>query len=344
MNINVLSWHITPLHEILKRRGRLSHAYLIHGREGIGKVEFARALAQSLLCENADQGGIACGTCPACHWFTQGNHPDFREIVPAALQADAAGEEGEAVAETAKPEKKSTQITIDQVRDIGQLIALSTHRDGYRVVLIHPAEAMNQAAANALLKTLEEPTPRTLILLVTNRPGRLMATVRSRCQKLLVTGPALADALAWLKTEGVDEPATLLAQAGGAPLLARDWADADYQAQRRTFLNALGDPAHGDWVNLAASLEKADLRDVVRWLQAWCCDLIYQKSAEQIRHHPDFRPAIERVAQSAQLVALFRYESSLRSARQTISHPLNARLLLEQLLISYADTVISPSR
>jgi DNA polymerase-3 subunit delta' len=344
MTIEILRWHIAPLHEILKRRGKLSHAYLIHGREGIGKVEFARVLAQSLLCEDADQGGIACGTCPACHWFTQGNHPDFREIIPAVLQADAAGDEGETVAENARPEKKSTQITIDQVRDIGQFVALSTHRDGYRVILIHPAETMNQAAANALLKTLEEPTPRTLILLVTNRLGRLMATVRSRCQKLLVTFPAQADALAWLKTEGVDEPATLLAQAGGAPLLARDWADADYQAQRRIFLNALGDPAHGDWVALAASYEKSNLQDVVRWLQTWCCDLIYQKSAVQIRHHPDFTPAIERVAQSAPLVALFRYESSLRSTRRTIAHPLNARLVLEQLLISYADTVTFPSR
>jgi DNA polymerase-3 subunit delta' len=343
MTIDVLHWQIAPLCEILKRRGMLAHAYLIHGSEGIGKVEFARALAQSLLCEAADQSGIACGTCPACHWFMQGNHPDFREIVPAALQAGTAGEEEETVEEATKPEKKSTQITIEQVREIGQLVALSTHRDGHRVVLIHPADAMNQAAANALLKTLEEPTPRTLILLVTNRPGRLMATVRSRCQKLLVAGPTRADALAWLKAEGVAEPASLLAQAGGAPLLARGWADADHQAQRRSFLKTLGDPGNADWLTLAASLEKADLRVVVRWLQTWCCDLIYQKSAGQIRHHSDFRPALERLAHNAHLTELFRYESNLRSARRTISHPLNARLLLEQLLISYADTVITPS-
>ncbi len=342
MTINVFNWHIGPLREVLKRRKTLPHAFLIHGKEGIGKVEFARALAQSLLCENYDDSGIACGQCPACHWFIEGNHPDFREVIPAALQPESAEEEN-AASESAKVEKKSVQITIDQIRELGAMVALSSHRDGFRVLLIHPAEAMNPAAANALLKTLEEPTPGIVILLVANQPGRLLATVNSRCQKLAVTPPTLTQALDWLKAEGVNAPEILLAQADGAPLLARDWADIEYQNQRKTFLRALGDPARSDWLSVAAGLEKSNLRHVVHWLQTWCCDLIYQKSTAQIRHHPDFKQALEQVAAGAALLALFRYESQLRSARRTIAHPLSARLLLEQLLLSYADAVNSSS-
>lgn len=344
MTINIFSWHSDPLCEVLRRRNSLPHAFLVQGREGIGKVEFARALSQSMLCENPGNDGLACDECPACHWFVEGNHPDFREIVPEALQAESAsGESGEAGAESAKPEKKSEQITVDQIRGIGSLVTLSSHRDGFRVLLIHPAEAMNPAAANAILKTLEEPTPRTLILLVANRPARLLATVRSRCQKLLVPAPGEPEALAWLKAEQIENPEILLAQAGGAPLLARNLADTDYQKQRRAFLIALGDPARSDWLSVAVGLEKSDLRQVVNWLQTWCCDLILQKSVAQVRHHPDFISAVAQVADRAPLRALFHYESMLRSARRNISHPLNARLLLEQLLLSYADTVNSPA-
>ena len=342
MTIKVFNWHVDPLREVLKRRKTLPHAFLIHGKEGIGKVEFARALAQSLLCESYDDSGIACGQCPACHWFVEGNHPDFREVIPAALLPDSAEEESVA-SESAKAEKKSMHITIDQIRELGAMVALSSHRDGFRVLLIHPAEAMNPAAANALLKTLEEPTPGVVILLIANQPGRLLATVNSRCQKLAVPAPAPAEALAWLKAAGVSEPEIVLAQAGGAPLLALDYADIEYQNQRKTLLRALGDPARSDWLSMAASLEKSNLDHVVHWLQTWCCDLIYQKSTSQIRHHPDFKPALEQVAKGAALIALFRYESQLRSARRTIGHPLSARLLLEQLLLSYADAVNSPS-
>jgi DNA polymerase III subunit delta' len=340
MTIKVLSWHYAPLKEILRRREDLAHAYLIHGRQGMGKVDFARALAQSLLCETPAPEGIACGECPACHWFGQGNHPDFREIVPDALNTERSQEDdGEIDAEGTKPEKRSVQITIDQVRDIGQFMSLSTHRGGFRILLVHPAEALNLAAANALLKTLEEPLPRTLILLVANQPGRLLATVRSRCQRLLVAAPGRDEALAWLQDQGVNEPDMLLSQAGGAPLLALRWADADFQAQRKAFLNALSDPARADWLAVAADYEKVDLGHVVHWLQTWCCDLIYQSSVRQIRHHRDFASALERLAHGARLPTLLRYESMLRGVRRSIAHPLNARLLLEQLLISYNQAV-----
>ena len=338
--IPVLAWQQMPLAELLARRERMPHALLIHGRKGIGKVVFARALAQSLLCETPGADGIACGICPACGWFTEANHPDFREIVPEAMSALDDEDDGPA-AEPAKPEKKSAWITIDQVRDIGQFMTLSTHRDGFRVLLVHPADAMNAAAANALLKTLEEPARRSLILLVSDQPGRLLATVRSRCQKFALAVPDSAAAIAWLVGQGVDgatAPA-LLAQAGGAPLLALQWAEPDYRAQRRRFLEALSAPNDADWLGLAAAFEKSDLRQVMHWLQTWCADLILQKSAGRIGYNPDCRGALEALARRAPLPALFRYESQLRSSRRTLAHPLNARLLLEQLFLSYNRTV-----
>lgn len=336
MSIAILPWHIEPLRELLSRRERLPHALLVYGRQGIGKVEFARALAQSLLCE-APEEGLACGQCPACHWFDEHNHPDFRELFPEALAEDDTDGE-EAVDPDAKDKKKSREIKIEQIRNIADFMTLSTHRDGFRVLLVHPAEAMNLAAANALLKTLEEPPPRTAILLVTDSIGRLLATIKSRCQRILVPAPDEATALAWLTAQGAVDVDAALAAAGGAPLDAIAFADAEYQSQRRQFVQTLAD-TNADYLATAQAFEKADLVNVVTWLQTWVSDLALSRLTGQVRHHRDQKVALSRLATRLSLPALFRYESQLRQARRSIHHPLNARLLLEQLLISYAQAI-----
>src|SRR6185436_8899752 len=160
------------------------------------------------------------------------------EIVPEAT----AEEEGEGTdtlpAEGAKPEKaKSLVIKIDQVRAVADFVSLTTHRAGFRVLVVRPAEAMQPAAANALLKTLEEPPPSTIIALVSDRPSRLLATIRSRCRQLALPMPARDAALAWLKAQGIANAETALAIAGGAPLLAVDLAQPDEEALRRKLLN-----------------------------------------------------------------------------------------------------------
>src|SRR5688572_22336339 len=199
-------------------RERMPHALLIHGPAGIGKVQFARALAAAMLCETPG-AKEACGHCASCHWLSQGNHPDFREILPEAAVEE---EEGEAEAEVGKAEKaKSLVIKIDQIRAVADFISLSTHRDGHRVLVLHPAEALQPASANALLKTLEEPPPRTLIAMVSDRPARLLPTLRSRCRKIALGPPPRAAALAWLRGQAVEQPEAALDAAGGAPLLDR---------------------------------------------------------------------------------------------------------------------------
>jgi DNA polymerase III subunit delta' len=234
--------------------------------------------------------------------------------------------------------KKSKEIKIDQVRELAHFMTLSTHRDGFRVLVIYPAETMNLAAANALLKTLEEPPPRTVILLVTDQMARLLATIRSRCQRILLAPPNAEEALKWLEGQNVLKPETALAMAGGAPLDAIAFADRTYQTERQAFLSALTD-AQSDYVAAAQSFEKSDLVNIVTWLQTWVADIVIAKLAGQVRHHVDHQKEITRIAARVELPKLFRYESSLRQTRRSISHPLNARLLLEQLLISYQQAI-----
>lgn len=336
MSIDILPWHRAALTELLARRETLPHAMLVYGRQGIGKIEFARAMAQSLLCESPESG-IACGKCPACGWFREGNHPDFRELLPESMSDDDIDTDAPVDPE-AKEKKKSKEIKIEQIRDIAAFMTLTTHRAGFRVLLVHPAEAMNPAAANALLKTLEEPPPHTVILLVTDRIGRLLATIRSRCQRLMVPSPDEATALQWLKAQGIADAPTALAQAGGAPLDAIAFADNNYQAERIAFVRVLSD-SNADYLAAAQAFEKADPVSVITWLQTWVSDLVLSRFTGDVRHHRDQKVALSRIATRVNLPALFRYESQLRQARRSINHPLNARLLLEQLLISYSNAI-----
>jgi DNA polymerase-3 subunit delta' len=324
-------WHRAELERLLADRAHMPHALLVSGRAGIGKTGFARALAAGVLCESA-RGGLACGACASCHWLSQGNHPDYREIVPEAAEEESEAEEGPA----AKAEKaKSVVIKIDQIRAVADFISLSTHRSGFRVLLLHPAESMQPAAANALLKTLEEPPPQTLIVLVSDQPGRLLATIRSRCRSLALPAPPEEEALQWLRAEGVAAPETALAAAGGAPLLARELAAPEEAELRKRILSELARPGGADTLTFAATVERARVERLIYWMQTWVHDLVQVRLAGQIRHHRDFATALQSRARGCDVDALFALDRELASARRLASHPLNPRLLAEHLLMAY---------
>jgi DNA polymerase-3 subunit delta' len=327
-----LPWHRAALERLLAERSRLPHALLVHGPSGTGKAEFARALAAGVLCESPRRG-LACGECPSCHWFSQGNHPDFREIVPEAT----ADEEGEgAEMETAKAEKaRSLVIKIDQVRAVADFIALSTHRSGFRVLVLRPAESMQPAAANAILKTLEEPPPSTIIVLVSDRPARLLPTIRSRCRQLALPMPPGNLALAWLKEQAIASPETVLALAGGAPLLARDLAGPEEEALRRRLFAELARPGGADPLQFATAIDRGAVERTIQWLQTWVHDLVRVKMGGGARHHADLAPALQAKAAAADLDALFALERELAAARRLAAHPLNPRLVAEHLLMAY---------
>jgi DNA polymerase-3 subunit delta' len=216
------AWNQPILDSLIARAGRLPHALLIHGPRGVGKAALGERIAQTLLCEG--KGKKPCLACDACRWFLSGNHPDFRRLEPEAL-AKLPPIDLEDEAPAAKRSKQpSIEIKIDQVRELASFLYVRSHRGGMRVALVHPAEDMNENAANALLKGLEEPPAAAMFILVSHRPAQLLPTIRSRCVAVPVPIPPREAALQWLAAQGSKDAERWLAYAGGAPLRALDYA------------------------------------------------------------------------------------------------------------------------
>lgn len=162
------------------RQDRLPHALLFTGSEGLGKQAFAQAWARFLLCQSKTSLEYACGQCSGCRLICAGNHPDLI---------------------TLSPEEDSKIIKIDSIRKMIDQLSQTSHRAGYQVVILYPAESLNKAAANALLKTLEEPSGAVILLLVSHRPGALPATLLSRCQRISFSSSAHSETVQWLTRE-----------------------------------------------------------------------------------------------------------------------------------------------
>jgi DNA polymerase III subunit delta' len=342
------------------------HALLLRGRKGLGKLAFGCYLAKSRLCENPSAEGEACQTCASCRWFEQGSHPDYRLIEPEAISAqstmagslDDNGEDGSSdigpgstpgsasgattESSSAKSRKKpSKQISVAQIRDLADFINISSHQNGYKIILLHPAETMNAAAANALLKNLEEPPPRTLFILVTHHAQYLLPTIRSRCLQVAMPVPDPATAIAWLEQQGIKDPETCLASAGYAPLSALEFNDDDYLERHGDFIEQISVLADFNPIALAEALQKSDLPTVVNWLQKWCYDLMSFRTTGKVRYHLDRLAAIKLLAPGIEPRSLATYSRTLAGAQLLANHPLNTRLFLEELLFSYV-TALSP--
>ena len=220
----IYKWNQQLWANLTKRVGRLPHALLIHGPAGTGKRALAEHFAQFLLCEGQPEHTRPCGRCEACRWFTAGNHPDVRWLEPEAIAKPSAMEEGEPEGRSTRAAKPSLEIKVEQVRALAEFLNIGSHRGGYRIALIHPAEDMNLHAANSLLKSLEEPSSGAVFVLVSHRPARLLPTIRSRCVAVPVGLPAREDAEAWLRESGAPDAGRWLAVAGGAPLRALEHA------------------------------------------------------------------------------------------------------------------------
>jgi DNA polymerase-3 subunit delta' len=330
-------WHQKELTALLAEARRRPHALLIRGPQGIGKLAFAEAIAQALLCQQPVAGGAACGRCTACNWAGQGSHPDLKRLEPSSLSRahDAEQETEEGVPE--KKEKVSDEILIKQVRAMEDFINLTSHQGGMKVVLIHPAEALNVASSNALLKNLEEPPPSTCFLLVTHRWHHLLPTVISRCRQVPLAPPAPEAARAWLEEQGVSEPELALAHAGGAPLLAAGF-DEEYWSLRNGFLKALG-AKDLNALALAEQIDDARPALVVGWLQKWAHDIACRNAGGAVGYNPDFAAAVEAVAARVDPVQATRFLRRVVRLQRIAAHPLNARLFFEELLLSYAAFV-----
>jgi DNA polymerase-3 subunit delta' len=310
----------------------LPHALLVHGRSGLGKTVLARLFAQRLLCEGPADADLPCGTCPACAWFAQGNHPDFRILEPEAL---AEAREPEDEPRKRESETASRQIRIDQVRELQDFLAIGTHRGGLRAVVVRPAEAMNTATANALLKSLEEPPPGTVFILVSSAPERLLPTVRSRCQKIPVAPASAADAIGWLRARGVaHDVEAALAYAANAPLAALE--DTEERAVRDAFVAGRLATGARDALELADACQGVAPPRVVLWLRKWAVDLVLARTAGTVRYHQRHASALRGLAGSLAPERLLKFERSLAGAAAVAQHPLNPRLFLEDVFLRYA--------
>lgn len=299
-------------------QGRLPHALLICGVPGLGKAAFALALAKAVLCERPTAEGYACGGCRSCALYVAGTHPD-RMLV--------------------QPESPEKPIRIDAVRELIDFLTLSPSLHGRRVVVVQPADALNVFAANSLLKTLEEPAPSALLILVSDRPASLPATVRSRCQLLRFGAPDTAEAHAWLHGRlGDDARATIaLARAGGAPLRALELADETALAGRTRLIGALSRLASGqtDAGSLADELADGLGGPLLDMFVAWLRDLIRVGTGASAREYPDYQRELLARREGLDLARLFECLDQAMRLRASLGNGLNAALQFEALLIRY---------
>jgi DNA polymerase-3 subunit delta' len=329
----IYPWQKDDWLRLQELRKRPPHGLLFKGSKGIGKLDLALNFAQSLLCEQPDAEQFACGNCPSCHWFGQGSHPDFRLIQPEALSPDSV--------ESESGKKPSKQISVDQIRGLADFFGMSAHQGGRRVIVVHPAESMNTNAANALLKSLEEPPPGLSFILVTHKPQQLLPTILSRCLSFALPSPDVVSTTRWLAEQGVKNPEDMLAASGFAPLQA---AQLDEQVgggeARGKLLRAVRQPAAMDVFALADALQKTEQVLVVQWLQQWCYDLASMKLAGKLRYHPGEEAVIGKLVESVAPLNLARLQKYMQVAKREAQHTLNPKLFFESLLLAYRQLIL----
>lgn len=338
-----MRWHFPVWEQLVRMQGSLPHAILLHGPAGTGKSVFAEHLAKSLLCENKTPDGHACQSCLSCGWFDQYSHPDYRRILPAALEAEkgiaddsveaADGEEEKSTGRSTR--EPSRRISIDQIRQLTDIINLSTHRAGLRIICLWPAEALTTESANALLKMLEEPPPGTVFILVTNNINALLPTILSRCRKLAMPMPEFQVALDWLKEQGVNDPETWLVEQGGAPLSALEEAQGGNREEMDAFLAALASPSVDMTLKIAEKLQRSSARHIIAWQQRWLYDLLSIAMSGRQRYFPRYKKVLEAQAAKVSIDELLRLIRKTADRNRVAEHPLVLRLLIEDILLDY---------
>lgn len=332
-DLKQIQWNSSIKEQLLGQGlDRIPHAMLLAGPAGVGKTAFSEQLAALLLCESLTAETVACGDCQACRWLDAGNHPDFRRVAPDGDAEEDAGE---------KSKKRGPgSIRIDQIRELEAFVFVGSHRNGNRVVLVTEADAMNGAAANALLKILEEPPPSVYFILISSRTKSLLPTIRSRCRVIAFTPPDAVAAAAWLAGAGLEKQAVrYLDLAGGAPMRVAQWKDEEQLAPLDALVDSLLAPP-SDPVALANrwdALLKGDgqfrMENLVEEIQRWLFDLAQERMAGELRYHRGWpRP---KGLQNLNPIALLAAWREVTQFRRSARHPLNQLLFLENLAAHY---------
>ncbi|HEX5462345.1 MAG TPA: DNA polymerase III subunit delta' [Steroidobacteraceae bacterium] len=295
--------------------GRLPHALLIHEAPGAGGEWLAGWVAQMVLCSSRQE--VPCQRCASCQRTSQRQHPDLAVV---------------------RPLEASTQIRIEQVRELAAELALTAHQGGYKVGILSPADSMNRFSANALLKTLEEPPQGTLLMLVASQPSRLPATILSRCQRVRVRAPERDDAIAWLQaTRGPADWGRVLTVLGSAPMAAAGTDPAavvEVAAEVRRGLEEAASGA-GDPVATAERWARSELPLRLTCVENWLTERIRgQVGAGSLFTEVRAGAHPRGHGKSLDLHQLFGLLDAVRELKSSFDAPINRGLALESLLRS----------
>lgn len=344
-----LPWQTADAQRLLNHPDQLPHALLIFGMAGCGKHEFALALAATLLCEDR-KDGWACGTCEGCRLVASGNHPDLARVRPEALAAregagppedDAQGQvEQESTA--AGKRKLSEELRIDQIRALEPWYHRATHRGGWRIVVLYPADALSVVSANALLKALEEPPPNTLFFMTSDAPDRLLPTIVSRCQKFALSLPDHEQSTAWLSARGINNPETWLAACAGAPLAAlalSETLDAACPSWAQSLIKQIAQGSVVDVASLADTLAKSPALGWLSVLQRLSFDLTLAGAGLPLRYYPDLQSLAASVCERVSLDQATDLCHWINQQATLASHPLNSKLFAQACVQRFCDVV-----
>jgi len=306
---------------VAQNNKHLAHALLLSGMADCGKKDFATAIAHSILCENTDEKGKACGQCKNCHVFKAGSHPDYKCIELLEGKKD---------------------ISIAQIRELSQFLELSCSYGQSKVAIINDVDRMNEKASNSLLKTLEEPPANTVIILETSQPSALLATINSRCQKIVFPVPDKAMAIAWLQTQKLDHKAeNLLSIATGRPLLAKKLDDKALLDSRKSLAGdlCLLLNEQRDYVDLAKNWEKEDFQVLLNWQLAWVQDLLLKAEKSQENHKSiDINKQLNQLFLLLNTTRLWNLYDNLLNLMKLAKHPVNKILFAEKMLLIWLET------
>ena len=316
LSVDSLPWLQGPqrrMREALSAR-RLPHALLLLSVPGLGAEQLANWIAALVLCES--ETTRPCGACASCQLLRADSHPDCHVV---------------------RIEEDAQQIKVDQIRQLIESLTLSSYRGGYKVGLVEGAEALNANGANAFLKTLEEPTDNTLLIMVAKPSHRLPATIASRCMRVQLRAPERAAALGWLEGQGEKHGnwSAALELAGGAPLLAVEFEKVGIAALEQEMQEHLRQMAAGavDVTLLAGSWVKSEENLRLIWLENWITRRIHAycgatsslQSAEPVR--------LPAALLKPKIRALFELLDASRELRRFAATGLNQQLALEGLLL-----------
>jgi DNA polymerase-3 subunit delta' len=318
-------WQTKQWHAIFTRwqNKKFPHALLLTGPQGLGKLAFAQNVAARLLCPTiSHQQEFACGTCSSCELIKAETHPDLFTI---------------------QPESDSSVIKIEQIRELLLSLQQTAQQSSQQVVILEPAEAMNNAAANALLKMLEEPSGVVTFLLISHQPGTMPATIRSRCQKMNFPIPPVSTSLDWLKNQLPAEQNTelLLALSENIPLRAIAFAAASRFSAHKQLVDQFIQLSNHDLtpLKIAASCAEISAEQVYEGLCLVLMDIVrLQQFSDSVIAHTHQRDTLTSIAAQTSTAKLFHFLDKLLEIKKHLNSKihLNMSLLWETLFIEWS--------